>query len=100
MSKRSNEQIIPVVVQSDAFKVEAACVARSGLQVCHSARLFKHLENDLVRIIFPTTARDIDEGTAVGLVCLYDQKESRCVYAHVIFAGPTSNASLRSIYNP
>lgn len=92
--------IISTVVDSDAFRVESRCLERSGFAVERRPRLFKLLEKNLVRVIFPTVAREIDEGTAVGLVCLHDLTPSYTIYAHAIFAGPSSNASLRSLFNP
>lgn len=94
------DDIVVSVAHSEVFKAEAACLARGGFEVRPSPRLYKLLERNLVRLIFPTLVEDVDEGTAVGLICLYDQNESRNVYAHAVFAGPTSNASLRSLYNP
>lgn len=100
MPALSNNDIIAAVAQSEVFKAEAACLARGGFEVRPRPRLFKHLEKNLVRLIFPTLVSEVDEGTAVGLICLFDQNQSRNVYAHAVFAGPTSNASLRSLYNP
>ncbi len=97
---KSREEITAEVAQSSCFTAESAWLARGGFPIQKRPRLFKHLENDLVRLIFPTTVAEVDEGTAVGLVCLYDQRQSQTVYAHAIFAGPSSNASLRSIFNP
>jgi hypothetical protein len=34
------------------------------------------------------------------VICLYDIPQRTAVYAHAVFAGPTSYASLRSLYNP
>ena len=100
MDASTQAEITESVVRSEVFKAEAACLARGGFNVRPKPRLFKSLENQLVRLIFPTTVREVDEGTAVGLVCLYDRKQAINVYAHAIFAGPASNTSLRSLYNP
>lgn len=96
----SQGEIISAVVHSSCFITEAAWLARGGFPIRPAPRLFKHLENGLVRLIFPTQVTEVDEGTAVGLVCLFDQRPAQTIYAHAIFAGPTSNASLRSIFNP
>lgn len=100
MSALSKNDIVAAVAQSEVFKAEAACLARGGFEVRLTPRLYKNLENDLVRLVFPTQVGEVDEGTAVGLICLYDRNQSRNVYAHSVFAGPSSNASLRSLYNP
>lgn len=96
----TQESICSEVAGSACFKAEAAWLARSGWPVVSRPRLFKVLEKDLARVVFPTSASAIDEGTAVGLICLYDIPQRTTVYAHAVFAGPTSNASLRSLYNP
>lgn len=98
--QRTRGEIVAEVAQSACFITETAWLARGGFPIRPTPRLFKFLENDLVRLIFPTTVAEVDEGTAVGLVCLYDLKQSQTIYAHAIFAGPSSNASLRSIFNP
>jgi len=94
------ESIIRAVVESACFKGEVSYLARGGFEVADRPRLYKHLENQKVRLIFPTRVRVVDEGVAVGLVCLYDAQERVNVYAHAIFAGPTANASLRSLFVP
>jgi hypothetical protein len=51
-------------------------------------------------MIFPADAPDLDDGTVVGLVCLWDLRENLNVYAHCISAGPGANAQLRALYSP
>lgn len=100
LSAAERDTVIAVVIKSPAFEVESACIARGGFAVIPRPRLFKRLENDLIRLIFPTRTSEVDEGTVVGLVCLFDRSRRETVYAHAIFAGPTANASLRSLFNP
>lgn len=100
LQSKSQDQIISAVVRSECFQVEAGWLRRGGVTVSESPRLLKHLENQLVRLIFPTTTQTVEEGTAVALICLFDLQKSVTVYAHAAFAGPTANASLRSLYNP
>ena len=85
---------------SACFQTEAAWLTRGGFAVADHPRLLKQLENELVRVIFPTQVTQVEEGTAVGLICLYSLKDRTTIYAHAVFAGPTANASLRSIFNP
>lgn len=92
--------IIDEIRSSACFLTESAWLARGGCNVSQTPRLFKLLENDMVRAVFPTESVEVDEGTAIGLICLYSIRERSTVYAHAVFAGPTSNASLRSIFNP
>jgi hypothetical protein len=96
----NNEEVILAVVGSACFRSERACLARGGFPVADRPRLLKRLENDKVRLIFPTTVAEIDFGVAVGLVCLFDLAEQLNVYAHAVFAGPDVNASLRSLFVP
>ena len=100
MDEQEKQRIVDAVRQSGAFEAEAGSFGRSGFPVRSRPGLFKLLEKNLVRLIFPTEVSAVDEGTAVGLVCLYDRNLEKTIYAHAVFAGPSSNASLRSIYNP
>ncbi|MBK8267240.1 MAG: hypothetical protein IPK83_02600 [Planctomycetes bacterium] len=100
MPSQSTSTVVSKVVESDAYRVESACLARSGFPVLRQARLFKILDNNLIRLIFPTDIGLIDDGTAVALVCLHDPSSEKTIYAHTVFAGPDSNHSLQSLYNP
>lgn len=93
-------QITADIRGSGCFQTEAAWLARGGFPVADQPRLVKQLENELVRVVFPTTVTQVEEGTAIGLICLYSLKDKTTIYAHAVFAGPTANASLRSIFNP
>lgn len=99
-SQMEQEEIIRAVVESACFRAERACLARGRFPVADRPRLFKRLENDKVRLIFPTTVTEIEFGVAVGLVCLYDLVERVNVYAHAVFAGPDVNTSLKSLFVP
>ena len=94
------EQIISAVRGSECFKAEASYIARGGFETAERPRLLKQLENDKVRLIFPTRTSVIEEGVVVALVCLFDLTDTRNRYAHAIFAGPTVNASLRNLFVP
>ena len=94
------EQIIGAVRESECFKAEVACLAGGGFEVPRAPRLLKVLENEKVRVVFPTQVRVVEEGVVVALVCLYDLIAGINVYAHAIFAGPDVNASLKSLFVP
>ncbi len=85
---------------SENFKSEVRYVARGGYEVGARPRLFKNLENDLVRVVFPTTVAEVTEGTIVALACLYDRRQNTNVYAHTICAGGGVNILLRTFDNP
>ena len=94
------EQIISAVRDSACFVAEAAYVGRNGFEVADRPRLFKHLEGDRVRLIFPTQVTRIEEGVVVAMVCLFNLETGNNVYAHAISAGPGVNASLKNIFVP
>lgn len=94
------EEIVRAVRGSDCFKLEAAYLARGGFEVAGEPRLVKDLEGRNVRLIFPTRVNRVEEGVVVALVCLFDSAEGRNLYAHSIFAGPSVNASLQSLFVP
>ena len=92
--------IIEQTVSSECFRAEAAYLRRGGLEVNRKPRLYKRIDNRFVRMIFSTSAREVDDGTVVALVCLWDEREKINVYAHCISAGPGVNAQLRAIHSP
>lgn len=92
--------IIEQTVAGDAFRVETAYLHRGGISVSPRPRLLKRMDDRFVRMIFPTDAKEIDDGTVVSIVCLWDAREKLNVYAHCITAGPGANAQLRAIYSP
>lgn len=95
----NDETIIARTVESGCFQAEAGYLRRGGLAVADKPRLLKHIDNRFVRMIFPTTAREVDDGTVVAMVCLWDADEQINVYAHCISAGPGVNAQLRALYS-
>ena len=99
MPQTGMQEIVDAVRQSDNFKSEIRYVARGAYEVADQPRLFKHLEQGLVRVVFPTTVSEVVEGTVVALVCLYDQREQYNVYAHTICAGPGVNTLLRASFS-
>ena len=94
------QAIVAAVRESENFKSEIRYIARGGYEVADGPRLFKHLEDDLVRVVFPTTVAETADGTIVAVVCLYDLRERSNVYAHTICAGPGVNILLRAQFNP
>ena len=90
------ETIVRLVRESDAFQGEARYLERGGYQLTEQPRLFKHLEDDLVRVVFATNVTEVVEGTVVAMVTLYDQRQKYNIYAHTICAGPRVNVMLNS----
>jgi len=87
-------------VASDAFRVEAAYLRRGAISVLPRPRLLKQIDERFTRLIFPTDVKEVDDGTVVSMVCLWDARENINVYAHCISAGPGTNAQLRALYSP
>jgi hypothetical protein len=99
MTQTGMQEIVDAVRRSENFRSEVRYVSRGGYEVAGQPRLFKHLEQGLVRVVFPTTVSEVVEGTVVALVCLYDQREQYNVYAHTICAGPGVNVLLRASFS-
>ncbi len=96
----TDSEIIEQTTASECFRVEAAYLRRGGIETATQPGLLKHLNERLVRLVFPTSARELDDGTVVGMVCLWDRHENINVYSHCISAGPGVNAQLRALYSP
>jgi hypothetical protein len=96
----TDSDIIQQTVSSDAFRIETGYLKRGGISVADKPRMMKRIDDRMVRMVFPTDTRDIDDGTVVGLICLWDLEQNINVYAHCVSAGPGSNAQLRAIYSP
>ncbi len=94
------ETIVRLVRESDAFQGEARYLERGGYQLTEQPRLFKHLEDDLVRVVFATNVTEVVEGTVVAMVTLFDQRQKYNIYAHAICAGPGVNILLKARFNP
>jgi hypothetical protein len=86
--------IVREIISSENWKSEIRYVNRGGYEVATEPRLFKYLEDDMVRVVFPTSATEVTEGTVVAMVTLYDQKNRYNVYTHTICAGPRVNVML------
>jgi hypothetical protein len=98
MSNR--ERIVRECLESDCFATEVAYVEAAGYRVSRQVRLYKELENDKVRVVFPTEAAELEDGAVVAITCLYDRGQGRNTYAHTICAGPGANPTLRAVHSP
>jgi len=94
-----DESVVKRVVASVCFQTEVAYLRRGNIETAANPRLYKKIDDRLFRLIFPTKVREVDDGTVVGMVCLWDAKENSNVYAHCISAGPGVNAQLRTIHS-
>lgn len=96
----TKKEVIDAVRESACFKAEVAYAARGGYETLSEPRLYKELEDDQVRVVFPTDAANLEEGSVIAITCLFDRKENVNIYGHTICAGPGVNALLRAIHAP
>jgi hypothetical protein len=92
--------IVRACLESDCFATERAYVEAAGFRVRREVRLYKELEDDKVRVVFPVECDELEEGSVVALTCLYDRRRDRNIYAHTICAGPGSNPTLKAVHSP
>jgi hypothetical protein len=94
------ERIIEAVRASECFASEVEYAEAGGFRVSRDCRLYKELEDGLVRVVFPTEVAELEDGAVIAITCLYDRKKERNVYAHTICAGPGANPTLRAVHSP
>ena len=88
------------IAASENFKCEEEYIGRGGYKASHHPRLFKDLGNGQFRVNFPTSVEEIDEGTPLCIVTLYDVEREVTVYCNPILAGPVVNPCLRYFNSP
>lgn len=97
---KSKEEIIEAVRQSECYKAEVRYAERGGYQIEPEPRLYKELEENLVRVVFPAKPSYMEEGTVIAITALYDRAQDYNIYGHTIVAGPGTNPLLRSFFAP
>lgn len=96
----TKQEIIDAVRTSPAFEAEVRYAERAGYKVIREARLYKELEESLVRVVFPVDEERLEEGTVIAITCLYDLANKYNIYGHTIIAGPGVNGLLKAAYAP
>ena len=100
-STEEQERIIQATLDSPAYRAEKNYVELSGhYTVIERVRLFKVLEEDLVRVVFPVDCGPLEVGSVLAVTCLYDLKKDYNIYGHTICAGPGVNTLLKAIHAP
>lgn len=94
------ERIVGECLESECFRAETAYAEGAGYRVSRQVRLYKELDDDKVRVVFPTEVAELEEGAVVAITCLYDRRRGVNTYAHTICAGPGVNVTLRAIHSP
>ena len=98
---QDRETIVQACLESEAFKAEVIYAERGGhYTVSRDVRLFKVLEDDMLRVVFPVQCGNLEVGSVLAITCLYDTKENYNIYGHTICAGPGVNTLLKSIHAP
>ena len=82
----SLHEIVAAVRASENFKSEVRYIGLGGYTVDPAPRLFKHLDSDLVRVVFATNCTEVCDGAIVTLTTLWDRKHKYNIYAHTIWA--------------
>ncbi|MFQ5429528.1 MAG: hypothetical protein ACE5E1_04380 [Phycisphaerae bacterium] len=91
---------IAEVLSSPALEMLRQRLRRVGLEIQPAPVLWKHLPGPALRVIFPTNADVIEEGTVVSVVVLHDLAAGRTLYAHPMHAGPGVNPLLKHLDGP
>jgi hypothetical protein len=94
------ERIIQAVRDSACFQAEVHYAERGGYEIESEPRLYKVLEEDLVRVVFPAKPSYMEEGTVLAVTCLYDRAKDYNIYGHTICAGPGVNVLLKNVFAP
>ena len=94
------QEIVKKCLASACFEAEVAYAEAAGFRVRREVRLYKELEGDRVRVVFPTESAELEEGSVVAITCLFDRRRDVNTYAHTICAGPGVNVTLKAIHSP
>lgn len=96
----TKEEIIEAVKNSECFKAEVKYAERGGYEIDLECRLYKDLDDDLIRVVFPAKKAYMEEGCVIAITCLYDAAKGYNIYGHTICAGPGTNVLLHSVFAP
>lgn len=96
------ERRIVSALSSPAVEFQQATLERNGLRVEREPILWKWLPGLFLRLFFPVSGptEEIERGTVVALVLLFDPATDRALYAHPVHAGPDANPLLMHMDGP
>lgn len=94
------QTIIDAVRESECYKAEVRYAERGGYQIEGEPRLYKNLEENLVRVVFPARPSCMEEGAVLAITCLYDRAAEYNIYGHTICAGSGTNVLLKCFFAP
>ncbi len=92
--------IIPAVLKSAPMQALRFVLDRKGWRVDSKPVVYKDLSDTLVRLMFPVRGGPIVDGAVVSVVCLFDRRKARTLYAHPMHAGPGVNPLVRHLNGP
>ncbi len=97
LGSRSAEAVdlVEGVLDSKPMHALRFVLERQHLQVDPQPIVRKDLSGYLVRLMFPVTGGPVEDGAIVSVVCLYDRRTERTLYAHPMHAGPGVNPLVR-----
>lgn len=96
-----DERIVQATLDSPSYQGEKYYVQQcEEYKVVERVRLFKYLEDDLVRVVFPVDCGPLELGSVIAVTCLYDLNANYNIYGHIICAGSGANTLLRAIHAP
>jgi len=91
----ATELLIRTVLDSEPMRGLRFVLSRRRLRVEPKPIVCKDLTESLVRLMFPVAGGSIVDGAVVSIVCLFDRKANRTLYAHPMHAGPGVNPLVR-----
>lgn len=95
------DTIVQKCIDSEGFRAEVRYAERTGdYTISRKVRLYKELEGDLVRVVFPANETAMEVGSVMAITCLFDLKEDYNIYGHTIIAGPGVNGLLKAVNAP
>ncbi len=73
---------------------------RQGLKIDPQPIVYKDISDVLVRLMFAVTGGPVEDGAIASVVCLFDRRADRTLYAHPMHAGPGVNPLVRHLDGP
>jgi len=92
--------IIQEILSSAPMRTQEKLFARIGQVIREAPILWKSLPGPFLRVIFPVTGPEIEEGTVAAVAVLHDLEDDRTLYAHPMHAGPAVNPLLANLDGP
>lgn len=99
-SRPDAAQQIKTALHDPATSILRTGLSRAGLTLEPTPILWKVLAGSYLRIMFPVSGAELEEGAVVAAVLLVDLDKRRTLYAHPMHAGPDANPLLKHLDGP